>query len=535
MLRYSEGWSLIQDVAQKTKSLVVGLVAARLEAAEQNIDFLTPAELYQFIDPNAVERSFEQEQSRNAPRLLFIRNFLFILPLILTLMAFWWASVQYRGYIELHPQDTNQPFLLLWETGFNTGNPLFTASTIVLGDVLVFLLGSIVAIVAWFQQLQGKQREQRLHLGLQRALAELSDSSLGSMKRLRNPNIAPNQAFNQINSALLESVNVTKDVQVQIVRVVEQMNVFRDNASFLSQSTNQLGQYVGNLEKSLVQFEEGSRESANRLEVVQDRNIATFTTLITRVDGIRINLDEFAQNILTALDNLQQLFNRTIQALNTTEGRLGQTASSFDGLGRSLTTNVEQFTQQMTQLTTTTQTAIEATRQLTDSQKIVGQSTQKVLERVYGIVRETSNSAGALRQLADTGADTARAASSLVTRLETIQQLLGRLVVLAATEAQGGSFLQGLFNPEQEEESLGANPLKILSLLQASGPQRMQALMRRVESELVGQGRLDPAVFADVIETFSDMDLVALSGKSGNELVKLTALGEQITGTLVSS
>lgn len=58
----SDTFNLIRAVAQGNKSPVVAQAVERLRTAERDIDLLTPAELHQYIDPNAVERSFEQEQ-----------------------------------------------------------------------------------------------------------------------------------------------------------------------------------------------------------------------------------------------------------------------------------------------------------------------------------------------------------------------------------------------------------------------------------------------------------------------------------------
>ena len=474
------------------------------------------------------------------PLLLFLRNALFILPLLLTLTALWWAFTQYREYITLHPQDVNQSFLLLWETGFHTGNIVFAASTVAVMDILVFLLGSIIGIIAWFQQRQWKQRKQRLHMDLEKALAGLSDLSLRQMKQLRNPNVSQTQALRQVNQALEVSVKITQDVQIQIVQVAERMVDFQKSATSLTQSTGQLGQYLGNLGQNLLQLEQESSASARRLEATQERNLQTLADFVVQLDRIRINIDDLAQNVIAVLTKLDERFDRTIQIIDTTGDSFDKAVASLDSFGRSLSTGVVQLAQQTNQLTTITQRTLDSTQQLTTSTRMLSERQQTgnqiietMLQQLSGVMKETNRSATSLTQLVDTGTDTMRTASSLVTKLEVIQQLLGRLAMLAGTQANRDPSLQGLLSFEQAQQSLGINPLTILSLLQTTGPQSMPALMREVQASM-GQNHLDPAVFLDIITTFIDMNFVTLSGKSGSEQVKLTGLGKQVSGTLVS-
>lgn len=516
------GTSLIQDVLRNTKSPAVIQAADRFRTVEQNIDLFTPAELHQYIDLAAIERSLEQEQSLIAQRLLLVRNVLFVITLILTFAALGWSFIQYQAYVASHPQDANQSFLFLWQTGFNTGSTWFAASTIIISDACLFLVGGIVGIISGLLRSRGKKRDQALLKVLEGVMEDLSNLSL----KRRGPTAPQPQVLNQVNLALQESVKITQNVQVQIVQVAQQMSAFQQSTSSLSQS--------------LIQFEEESRTSASRLEAAQERNTQNLATFVIRMDGIRVNLDELAKGVITTLTSLEGRFNQAVQAINTTGVNLDRTAISLDTLGRSLTTVVAQFSDQLAQLTQATQITMTSTQQLTDSthsldlsQQKASQVIQEMLQRLSGVIRETSSSSAALARLADTGADTMRVASSMVTRLEIIQQLLGRLVTFAGVGPQGDAFLRGLLEPGQGQQNLGINPLRILSLLQTSGPQPMQELMVQVQ-ELEGQIRLDPTVFRDVLTTFRDMDLVTLNGKSGNEQVKLTALGEQITGTLVS-
>ncbi len=522
-------------------SLVAAHAAERLIRASRSTAFLTPAELYQYVDPAAVERSFDQEQSRAVQRLLLVRNLLFILPVILTFAALGLALILYQADVTSHPQDASQSFLLLWESGFNTGNALFAASTIAVLDAGLFLVGGVVGVLVGLQRLRGRKQKQAFLEALEENLERLANRSLTRLGDLANPNANQSQALFQVNQALQESVKITQNVQVQIVQVVQQMGVFQESTASLSQNTKQVGQYLGDLGQNLVRLSEESTASARRLEAAQDRAAETLTTLVTRISGNSDILTRLAQEITDTFGKLEDRLNQAIQVISVTGPNLvDRTANYFNNIERAFTSGVAQIAQQTDQLVTAIQMARTSTQQLTEAtgslavnQQVANQIIQAMLQRLNEIIRETGGSAAALASLVDTEADTMRVASSLVTRLELIQQLLGRLVALAGTGTRGDPFLQGLLGSEQEQQSLGINPLRILSLLEESGTQPKQVLMRQVQ-KLMGQMPLDPAVFSDIITTFSDMDLVTLSGKSGDEQVKLTTLGRQVIGTLVS-
>ena len=515
----------VRAIGDRSNSLVARAAAQRLHKAQRQIEMFTPAELYQYIDPASVERSFEREQSRVVQRQLLIRNLLFVLPLILTLLALGLTFIQYRGDVASHPQDANLSFLLLWETGFHTGSTLFAASTIVLLDASLIILGGGVGILAGLQRLQKRKQEQALHDELENALERLSESSLRQMSRLMNPNIAQAQYLDRVNRALEESVKITQNAQVQIVQVAQQMDVFQQSTTSLSQSTARVGQYLSSLEKALQE----SSSTAIRIETAQNTNATTVATVASRMDVVGSNLSRLGQEISKFLGNLNERYNEIVKVL----ANLESTVDSLTTYATQVTRQTDQLTTAVNRATATTAQFTETTGSLVSSQKDANQIIQAMLQRLDRVLRETGNSAAALTQLVDSEADTMRATSVLVTRLEIIQQLLGRLVSLAGTGTGGDPFLQGLLGSEQEQQSLGINPLKILSLLQISGTQPRQALMTQVQN-LMGDMRLDPLVFSDIITTFSDMGLVTLSGKPGNEQVKLTALGEQVTGTLVS-
>jgi hypothetical protein len=57
-----------------------------------------------------------------------IRNVLVLLPIALTWFALFESTRAYRTYIDAHPEEISQPFLLLWQRGFDGSGGFFATS-----------------------------------------------------------------------------------------------------------------------------------------------------------------------------------------------------------------------------------------------------------------------------------------------------------------------------------------------------------------------------------------------------------------------
>jgi archaellum component FlaC len=75
-----------------------------------------------------------------------VRNVLVFLPIFLTWFALYEASRAYGSYIEQHPDEVRQPFLLLWQQGFGEGAGILSPSfsTVAIVDALV--IASIIGL-----------------------------------------------------------------------------------------------------------------------------------------------------------------------------------------------------------------------------------------------------------------------------------------------------------------------------------------------------------------------------------------------------
>ena len=81
-------------------------------------------------------------------------------------------------------------------------------------------------------------------------------------------------------------------------------------------------------------------------------------------------------------------------------------------------------------------------------------------------------------------------------------------------------FLEGLERRRQARQTSGGDPLKLVALLQDSGPIVMTQLMAKSGMSL--------GEFAATIETMADTGLVSVTGQPGSEVVELTQSGSKL-------
>src|SRR5688500_14363568 len=75
-----------------------------------------------------------------------IRNVLVLLPIALTWFALFDSTRAYREYIDAHPDEISQPFLLLWQRGFDGNGGFFATSFSTLAIIDALIIGVIIAL-----------------------------------------------------------------------------------------------------------------------------------------------------------------------------------------------------------------------------------------------------------------------------------------------------------------------------------------------------------------------------------------------------
>lgn len=90
-----------------------------------------------------------------------IRNVLVLLPIALTWFALFESTRAYRTYIDEHPDEISQPFLLLWQRGFDGQGGFFATSFSTLAIIDAMIIGVIIALT-FYSHGRRERREESI-------------------------------------------------------------------------------------------------------------------------------------------------------------------------------------------------------------------------------------------------------------------------------------------------------------------------------------------------------------------------------------
>jgi methyl-accepting chemotaxis protein len=161
---------------------LTNLIAAINGAPEASPEDWVAANIQRIINPDAIVEGLKGRAvpDRWVRWLELARNSLVLLPLILTWLGIWQATSAYDALLKTNASLNGQPFLYLWQQGFN-GHifSLFILSNLALTDFgLLSLIFILTAIVSWQYNVINTQTEKEAEL-LRESLAHaLGDAAL---------------------------------------------------------------------------------------------------------------------------------------------------------------------------------------------------------------------------------------------------------------------------------------------------------------------------------------------------------------------
>lgn len=103
-----------------------------------------------------------------------VRNVLVLLPIALTWFALFEATKSYRRYIDANPEEIRQPFLLLWQRGFDGEGPWFstTFSTLAITDALIIM---VIIGLTFYSHGRREHREESIDRTAQKFQADVDN------------------------------------------------------------------------------------------------------------------------------------------------------------------------------------------------------------------------------------------------------------------------------------------------------------------------------------------------------------------------
>jgi Mg2+ and Co2+ transporter CorA len=269
-----------------------------------------------------------------------VRNVMILVPIMLTWFALAQAVRDYSKYIQANPDQIGQPFLLLWQQGFD-GNaswhsPSFSA--VALADALVILL---IVVITFFAHGRREEREEDIAMTARDFQAHL-DNALGeatvrfAMARTMKPNTlaeAIGQVTNRFDTTaqeLLTRLRVEHDRLDQIAaRREREFSDFAVFASGMRAGAEESQRMLIDLRQVSTALQTAIEDLTSEIGIAgeQQRTLLSVTGGLERVIGAATQTDAaLVRQLADAARNLTETTDRAVAGADAA-AKAGQVAS----------------------------------------------------------------------------------------------------------------------------------------------------------------------------------------------------------------
>lgn len=232
--------------------------AERLSSALRIIDHTDPATIYQFVAPEAIASEIVRRKQQRLSAFRSLRNFLFILPVIVTLGALSWAFIAYQ---QVPAQSSNTNLFSLWQQGFG-GAVVLTPSVTGIADGLLLLVASMIMVALEASTNRARRAAQHLMVMVNQvmlsALKVATDVPLASTD--------PARWAHAINQAARDEADNTRRALGKFERVTESFQQSqKGHQQFIEHEVRELTKGLGESIAALGTQAQQTQTSTNQL------------------------------------------------------------------------------------------------------------------------------------------------------------------------------------------------------------------------------------------------------------------------------
>jgi coenzyme F420-reducing hydrogenase delta subunit len=326
----NEGVALLRRLSEELASLSGGTAErlASLASAIENPDVVTGwagIDPFRAIDVQAVGDLVLTSPDRDPVLARFeqIRNVLTLLPILLTWLALFFAGGAYRDAVQADPALTQEPFLLLWEQGFNgyAQGGLGLLSMLTLSNVAITDVAVIAVVVLVTGYIHRETNIKQTHRA--RRAVELQEQLSQALW------LAAMQLAQRV------SVRVQQD-QLRVVteQLLDELRAERERIRELAETR---AQEIQGLSSFVKQFRSGVRDLAHAADVLRADQLALVELGGAVYDQLAMVSGRTAE-ASHAIDGIEQQLSRSSQTAIT---KLDTILVAIDGLRDSSRQSIE--------------------------------------------------------------------------------------------------------------------------------------------------------------------------------------------------
>jgi methyl-accepting chemotaxis protein len=332
-----------------------------------------------------------------------VRNVLVLVPLGLTWFAFYEASRAYSRYLELHPEESGTPMLVLWERGF--GDQLGVIgrfSTVALIDVFII---AFIMLLTFYSDGRRDKRDDDIAMTAGKFQADL-DNALGAATVILSPDRANRtamlaqhverlaQRFDRNSQELLNQLQVEHDRLDMVANRREKE--FSDFGIFAS------GMRAGAEEthRLLLDMRQVSQALQASLEDLTSEVSATGDQQRTLLDAVN-NLERLTASGIQSDQAVTRQLSDAAQSLADAADRALAGSETAAQAGRIASEAVRSVAEIASQLAESQARVEHALANEADTNSRFAETLRSSLENIFESTREVSELSGAITQLRD--------------------------------------------------------------------------------------------------------------------------------------
>ena len=324
-----------------------------------------------------------------------IRNVLVLVPIFLTWAALSEAVRNYADYLEANPDQSNQPFLLLWQQGFGGNSSILapTFSSVAILDAIIILI--IIGLTFYSHGRKETHEDQvadtasRFQADFENVLAETS-VLLATDRASRPAQLASSveslaERFERSTQELLTQLQVEHDRLESLAgRREKEFSDFGVFASGLRAGADEMHRLLVDLRQVSTALESSLDDLSGEVSIAGDQQ----------------------RSLLTAVGNLERVTSSAIQSDQSVMRQLASAASSLSSTADKTISGAESAAQASRAAADAVRGISQLAQQIAESQSRVEhalssetESNQRLAEALYASTANTQTTADTLHDI----------------------------------------------------------------------------------------------------------------------------------------
>jgi hypothetical protein len=409
--------------------------AERLLQLDTYASVLTPEALPQLVDMDRALDELEEATSKGLARWVLLRNIFALFPLLMTWFSLSVATSVYHDEVLQHPNQVYQPFLVLWENGFDHRIWLTFSLVATIDSILFFSLICMTGAIHWLEH-QSRSRAHQLAARVDRSVTALA-GALGEVRwrvtnnpgdfatevrRVIERALEETRELNKANQQALETVRLTihearqshtqlmHDLGAELATTLEAVRA--ESARLLQQTAQELHEMLAQAfatqnqvaAESLAAVTEARRVGEQSNERAQMAFSALKQAAVEELHNLHetdrqflVGIGSETRDLLQGLRSELALYRQSASTLASSIGQIGDAAATlganaevFVGTAKAMAEHVQSAAQSQERFASKLEDAAAATHGAADHMNRAAEQMQASLAQVHGVLEALS-------------------------------------------------------------------------------------------------------------------------------------------------